>query len=62
MGGTDDALMVVCGWRSPAMAYRYRKEHAAELAIEQYGKLFGEQPTQPRFIRDGSTGKIKFIG
>lgn len=26
-GGTDPELMLICGWRSPHMAARYRREH-----------------------------------
>lgn len=45
-GGTDPELMLIAGWRSPAMPARYRKEHSAELAAEQFARLFAEQPTR----------------
>ncbi len=40
-GGTDDALMSICGWKSPQMAARYRREAIATLADNQYRRLIG---------------------
>ena len=45
-GGSDPELMLIAGWRSPAMPARYRQEHSAELAADQYARLFQEQPTR----------------
>lgn len=50
-GGSDPELMLIAGWRSPAMAARYRKEHSAELAADQYARLFYEAPRKIRIAR-----------
>lgn len=50
-GGSDPELMLIAGWRSPAMAARYRKDHSAELAADQYARLFEEAPRKIRIKR-----------
>jgi len=52
-GGSDPELMLICGWRSPHMAARYRQQHSAELAIEQYERLFYEEPRKITIARPG---------
>jgi integrase/recombinase XerC len=38
-GGTDDALMSIAGWASPAMPARYRAGLVTEVAHEQFGRI-----------------------
>lgn len=40
-GGADDHLMVIAGWKSPAMPARYRAAHRKEQALEQYRRIVG---------------------
>jgi integrase len=39
-GGSDDTLMHIAGWRSPAMPGRYRREAVAQLAQDAYHRIF----------------------
>jgi len=40
-GGTDDALQLVCGWKSPRMPARYRQGLAQNLADDQFRRIVG---------------------
>jgi integrase len=67
-GGTDDALMHIAGWRSPTMPARYRAEARADLAIEQYERIYASQestarpkPGRPKFVRLLQDGETKFV-
>jgi integrase len=67
-GGADDALMFIAGWRSPTMPARYRAEAKAELAVEQYERIFESQeptvrpkPGRSQFVRVLQDGEPKWV-
>ena len=39
-GGSDDALMMIAGWKSPTMPARYRAEARTDLAYLQYDRIY----------------------
>jgi|GEM_PF-2273770 len=47
-GGADDALMFIAGWRSATMPARYRAEAKAQLAVEQYERIFASPTSTAR--------------
>jgi site-specific recombinase XerD len=68
-GGTDDTLMFIAGWRSATMPGRYRAEAKAELAGQQYERIFKSQPQTANakpgpkrlvpVLRDGETKWVR---
>ena len=44
-GGSDDALMMIAGWKSPTMPARYRAEARTDIAYQQYDRIF--EPSGP---------------
>lgn len=68
-GGADDHLMVIAGWKSPAMPARYRAANSKDRAMSQYEKILDphraaqahptsavprmHKPTSRRIIRRG---------
>jgi len=57
-GGADDALMFIAGWRSATMPARYRAEAKAQLAVEQYERIFAK-PVPALRVKPGPTKRAQ---
>jgi len=55
-GGADDHLMVIAGWKSPAMPARYRAANLKDRALSQYDKIL--DPQRHRSTTPPRPGKV----
>ena len=56
-GGSDDHLMVIAGWKSPAMPARYRAANRKDQALEHYQRILDPQNSVPKGQREKPSTK-----